>query len=101
MNYKIFIDKFLLKFSGKNIEKTSFSAKSQSITNNEEHVIVSWQDNIDNFIKNYKSNMQWRIYKKDKKILKNITLDYTGNNSWKEIRVWTDWSWEINISIDK
>lgn len=41
MNYKIFIDKFLLKFSGKNIEKTSFSAKSQSITNNEEHVIVS------------------------------------------------------------
>jgi hypothetical protein len=100
MNYKIFIDKLLLKFSGKSIEKTLFNAKSQSITNNEEHVIIRWQDNIDNFIKNYKSSMQWRIYKKDKKILTNITLDYTGNGTWKEIKVWTDWSSWLSVKVN-
>lgn len=99
MIFKNLIEKLFAKTGGNNTWNDS-NASNQDIITDEEHVIVSWKANIDNFIKNYQSSMQWRIYNKDKKILTNITLDYTGNGTWKEINIRTNWSSWLSVKVN-
>lgn len=119
MGFKTIIKNLLFKIDWRGVENVLNNELkwknivTQNPINEDEHIVVTGEAQVNAFINWYKSSMQGRIYN-ERKILDNITLDYTwktdknltksSSNLWIST-IWIKWenssNWNFSIEITK